>query len=57
MEAISTFTVSFTMAATATYWTLPAGAWFTFEYSRGIPPKLNAKGKLYCEFGFNTTMK
>lgn len=52
MEAIYSFNLKVTKCDPS----VAAGVWIVVEFTRAIPPKLNAKGKLYCEAGFNTTM-
>ena len=52
MEAIYSFNLKVTKGDPS----VAAGVWIVVEFTRAIPPKLNSKGKLYCEAGFNTTM-
>jgi len=52
MEAVYTFNLKVTKANPS----VAAGVWIIVEFTRAIAPKLNHKGKLYCETGFNTTI-
>jgi len=52
MEAIYTFNIKVTKENPS----VEAGVWIIVEFTRAIPLKLNAKGKLYCEAGFNSTI-
>lgn len=52
MESIYTFNLKVTKCDPS----VAAGVWIIVEFTRAISPKLNDKGKLYCEAGFNTTI-